>query len=136
MEFIKWTDGTSVGVPVIDAEHRQLADLINRVYGAIKDRRPLDMLRPSLDELEAYAEQHFATEERLMRTHGVPVLAYDFHMEEHDNFRSHLASLRRDLEVDPSTLRVDLWELVGKWWDKHVLGTDKQLARAIKSNAP
>lgn len=134
MEIIEWTDGSQLDMPAIDDEHRQLAELINRLYRAIHVRQPLGTLRPFLAELEAYANAHFEGEEQLMRRHQRPAHEIEMHAAEHDEFRACLRSLAQDIEVGEISLRLDLWQFVTSWWNNHVLGTDRRMARAFQGD--
>lgn len=133
MVLIEWTDATPVGVAVIDEQHRRLADLINRLHDAMQLRGRGKTIEPFLDELDAYAHYHFETEEQLMREHHCPALTFESHLTEHAEFNACLGSLKRDFEAGEFTLRLDLWQFVAKWWDRHVLGTDKELARELNA---
>lgn len=84
----------SVGVPEMDADHRILIGLIERL-GAPRDLAELPALLTDLDEFCAY---HFAREERMLEVTGYPQLAA--HRAHHDVLRERLADdLRRHAEA-------------------------------------
>jgi hemerythrin-like metal-binding protein len=64
--LVRWSTRYEVGVDVIDGQHRQLLELINRLGDDLAAGRDFDQLVESLKELVRYTEHHFATEERLM----------------------------------------------------------------------
>lgn len=131
---IEWNEKARTGVPIIDEQHLQMTYLINKLCQAISARRPLDTLRPHLDELDAYARLHFATEEQLMREHGVPELAFEAHARDHRDFIERLELIRRDLEAGAPSVRMDLWQFGAKWWNLHALTIDKKIGHAVNAN--
>lgn len=131
MNLIEWTEASRLDMESIDDEHHQLAELINRLYGAMRIRQPLGTLRPFLHELEAYAEAHFEGEEQMMRAHGCAVYEIEMHSAEHNAFRGCLQSLARQLDAGEATLRLDLWQFVASWWNRHVLGSDLRMVKAL-----
>lgn len=136
MELIEWSEASQLDLAAIDAEHRQLAELINRLYVAMRVRQPLGTLRPYLAELEAYADAHFDGEERLMHEHRHPGPEIKVHAAEHAAFRDCLRSLAHELDAGNATFRLDLWQFVAAWWNRHILGSDVRMAHAFHADAP
>ena len=69
-----WRPSFDCGQPVIDAEHRELFQIANRLLDlAMIDPAP-DHLIPTLDVLLNHVVNHFAHEEEILRHHGFPDL--------------------------------------------------------------
>jgi len=64
-EFYKWKDEYSVGIEVIDDQHKQLLKVINKLYTAFSLKKNNENLELFLNELSEYAKTHFKTEEQL-----------------------------------------------------------------------
>jgi hemerythrin len=64
----------SVGIPQIDAEHRQLIDHYNALLEALQDGRDLTAFGLSFYSFVLHVGQHFKSEEQLMRDFGYPGL--------------------------------------------------------------
>ena len=58
------------GVPELDQQHQELANLINRLNDAVKYYAPAEVAVQLFDEMVSYAQFHFETEERLMDQYG------------------------------------------------------------------
>ena len=72
---ISWSDSLSVGVPEIDAEHRQFVRRVNELNEAIvgcKDKRTVERL---LDLMLMEATHHFWHEQRLLAQRKYPLRA-------------------------------------------------------------
>ena len=68
--LIVWKPSFAIGIPVIDAEHKQLVELCNELYKAImsnKNSERKDVVRIALKECADYVRTHFANEEKLMQ---------------------------------------------------------------------
>ena len=134
MKLIEWTDASQLEIGSFDDEHRQLVELINRLHDALHVRQPLKMLRPFLAELEAYANAHFEGEEQLMREHKFPADKIERHTFEHNEFRTCLRSLARQFDAGETMIRLDLWHFVASWWNRHVLGSDREMAQMFNAD--
>ncbi|MDR0474330.1 MAG: bacteriohemerythrin, partial [Treponema sp.] len=85
-EIVTWQNSYSVNVPLIDAQHRELINLTNKLYkNCFKDKNTskqvfIDVLRGAV----GYVGYHFSTEEKIMQR----VNYHDFsaHKREHINF--------------------------------------------------
>ena len=72
MAFYTWTEAMSVGVPLLDSDHRALIDAINRMHDQVEGDGKPSILGEIFDELIAYIEFHFAREEKVMATCEFP----------------------------------------------------------------
>jgi hemerythrin len=66
MAFYEWTETMSVGVDLFDSDHKALIGLINRLHESLEGDEPAP-LGEIFDTLIAYAELHFAREEKGFR---------------------------------------------------------------------
>jgi len=123
MTLIEWDEAMSVGVEELDAQHKTLIDLINQTYEAI-ERQDESQLPRLVDEMAAYGETHFASEERFMRETGFADLeAHKFH---HAKFRSTVDDFRRSLESRTDLTRIFVF--LSRWLAAHIMDEDKRYA--------
>lgn len=113
----------SVGVPVLDADHKTLVGLINNLHRSIGDSEEYATLGSVLKALEDYAEHHFAREERVMEVCRYPALAA------HANMHRRLAQQVRDLkaryDIDRTAVRAkDCLDFLNKWLIEHICSAD------------
>ena len=67
--MFEFTDDCIIGIDQIDDEHRYLFDVLNRAYFLVTTDFQIDRyqdLKTIIEELDNYAEQHFAHEEAYM----------------------------------------------------------------------
>jgi hemerythrin len=84
--IIEWSDRFSIGIPLIDKQHKNLVDMTNRLYmGCLKgDGEAKAYFLRTIHEAVDYTKYHFSTEERLMHRIGYPELAA--HKKQHEDF--------------------------------------------------
>ncbi len=130
---IDLTDAYKVGITTIDREHQFLIGLYNGLVSAVRRGNARDMWDDAFQKLVAYADQHFANEERLMIARKYP--DYDNHKRQHDNFIQNLNLLatERANRNEEAALEL-LLAFIGQWIRGHILITDKQLGEYAKQD--
>ena len=121
--FVEWSDALSVGVPAMDAHHKRLVDLINKLHAAMKDGRGSAVIGSVLDELFEYTQYHFSAEEKLMSKHRCSGL--DEQKTAHAGFVSALEKLRGEFASGQTSLSVEALSLLKDWLVKHIQRKDK-----------
>ncbi len=76
MSLMSWNDKMSVGIAVIDQEHKKLVDLLNELYDGIQANHAKEKLGTVLDGLIAYAASHFKREEQFFAQTGVAPVSW------------------------------------------------------------
>lgn len=125
--MIEWHARYEVGVAVIDGQHREMLELVNRLLAGLREGRDHDELVELLRALVRSAEHNVATEERLMQEHG---LAIGHHAEEH---RQMLEAIRRfDLRLDAGGIRESArW--LSDWLLGHIDEDDRPFAEQLRA---
>ena len=119
----EWSERYSVGVDVLDEQHRRLLGLCADAAHCLSQDKAsaAASMHHILDRMHRYGAEHFATEEALLRRHGYPGMAA--HEEEHETFLAMLA----DFLVEASAGRLDkvaMHRFLLQWWFKHILESD------------
>lgn len=133
--WIKWEKKYELGIPGIDKQHRHLLDLCNKLRKDIKDSSTKEgvdwhvTLAHTLKELVVYTQEHFATEEKLMR-----ICSYqDFnrHCNQHQRFIEQVT--KQLMTFDLATLQeaYSLLDFLRDWILSHVACEDKLYVRPV-----
>ena len=127
MERAAFTPELVSGHAMVDAQHQELIDNINRLYDAVEQGNSIDEALSTLGFLAQYTMFHFGSEEKLMRTAEYP--QYEAHKAAHDAFVETVKGLYDELsESGVSAGFADRVEdVVTKWLVNHILGMDKQM---------
>lgn len=123
MAAIVWSEMMSVGVPILDADHKTLVGLVNNLHRSIGDREEYATLGSVLKALEDYADHHFTREERVMEVCRYPAL--EAHRATHRRLALHVRGLKRSYDVDRTAVRAkDCLDFLHKWLIEHICSTD------------
>lgn len=131
MALITWKDSYSVGVDLIDNDHKLLVSLINQLGDATEGGQGRDVVGSVLNVLIEYTEGHFGREELLMEKGGYPDLAA--HREHHraltSTVREKVAQYR---EGKTGALDRDILDFLKSWLTGHILGVDMEYRPFVK----
>jgi len=129
---LTWDDTLVMGIPELDAQHRELFARIDALLEAIRGGSSRQEVARTLGFLDDYAREHFEAEEALMRDAAFPGLAA--HEREHAELVRDLAELaaehRRDGPSPSLILRVN--RRVVDWLRHHIYRTDRELAAFLQ----
>lgn len=121
---MEWIEEFSVGIPEIDAQHRNIVDCITMVEQAVGSESRWSAVHSALVVLNKYVNIHFAVEESLLHIHGYPDL--DRHVLEHRRLAEDLSKLQQQsLKTDISDKMV---AFLNGWLRDHILTHDKDYA--------
>ena len=127
--FFAWKKEFELGLPLIDGEHRNFFEILNRCAAAARGASPTEVaLR--LAELDTYAGTHFGHEEEALDRVGCPEL--ELQRSEHRLFRRDLARIKAR-EVPDALAALTLSR---DWLLHHVLEVDRRYVAWIESERP
>lgn len=124
MAFIQWDKSFSVGTTALDADHRRLIEILNRIYDSWQidpSKVELDQL---FDELLDYTDGHFNREESKLAARDYADLAA--HHAQHERLREMVMAFRaRHLAGNkPDALTEDMAKFLKTWLMDHILVED------------
>lgn len=128
-----WNAKLAIGVPEIDAQHKELFERADALLSAMRSGQSgaeVDRLFWFLDD---YCTSHFAAEERFMRAVKYP--AADAHAGMHQTFTSEFDEIAGRLRRSgvSEALTLELQQLIAGWLVTHIRATDTKLAEFVKS---
>ena len=124
MAFFEWTDELSVNVGAIDAQHKQLVEMINSLNEAMLRKKGREMQKATIDAMVDYAATHFKLEEGYMKKFQYP--DFEKHKSEHDKFTRTALDLKERAEQKSFGLTLEIMGFLRTWLLDHIMGTDKK----------
>lgn len=122
---ITLTEDYMLGIESIDEQHLRLISIINRLSDGIASGKSREEIFTIIQELNQYAEQHFAYEEAYFVKCG-----YDetvSHEQEHRMFIEDIKNFsERSNETDGNLVAVELLGFLEGWLLHHILISDKR----------
>jgi hemerythrin len=122
MKKVNWSPKYSVGVKIMDEQHKKLILMLNRLIGSENIKTDSEVISELIMQMITYGQEHFKAEENLMAKSGYPQL--DQHYQSHVKYKKKVADLciAVPLEV-PVVPQVTLNFLID-WWQNHILNVD------------
>lgn len=125
MAFFQWKDTYSVGIKVMDNQHKRLVSLVEELFQAMQAGRGSDGAGKVLRGLVEYTKTHFRTEEDLMEAHKYPGLLA--HRKEHLDLTAQALRLLESSDKGRLTVPLETGKFLKEWLETHILGSDKKL---------
>ncbi|KAA0252787.1 hypothetical protein FBQ97_05860 [Acidobacteria bacterium ACD] len=120
-----WKDGLSVGHPEVDAEHEALVETIDEIELAVQVTEADLEVRRLVCRLADEVDEHFLSEELLMRQSGSAGL--DAHAADHQRLVARLAELERQLADGRLAPSPEMVRWLQEWFSRHVDRFDRPL---------
>lgn len=132
MAAMQWDESLSVGIDLVDEQHKQWIERINAVSAAIEHGQGPDEIQRTLEFLIDYTDLHFTTEEKHMRRHDYPGI--ELHRSKHEELKKTLGDLVADFEEEGATqvLAHAIDTFLGNWLAKHIREVDMQFGSFVK----
>ena len=131
MQHFKWTKAHAIFLPEIDAEHRNIFRMAEELHQAVRASAEAARVQELTRPLAVAIEEHFAHEERLMRSVACPDAAW--HKTQHDAARKKLGPLLAEIEAGDATAAGELIEFLGKWFRDHMSLPDRMMGAHVRN---
>ena len=136
MTKVAWDKRLSIGIALIDEQHKSLIKKLNDVSSAIENGLGQREIAKTLEFLSEYAEFHFSAEEKAMKDNDYPGL--ERQKIKHQEFMDTLSNLEQVFEEEGSTSALSdaINNFLFNWLTSHIKGLDKEFGDFLaKKNA-
>jgi len=134
-EHVSWSDSYSMGVKLIDDQHKGLLnyvnDLFNHASGNEVEERAY--FKEVINQAVQYIKMHFQTEEKLMASTKFP--GYANHKKTHDDFTLMVVKSVKDFESGKRLVLEKFAYFLKDWVLTHVAVVDRQYAEYFRKIA-
>ncbi|NLN05158.1 MAG: hemerythrin family protein [Clostridiaceae bacterium] len=130
---VKWTPNLSVGVEMIDDQHKSIFEKANDLFEAGKQGKAKEVIAEMFDFLDDYTKKHFSDEEAYMIKINYPGLPQQ--KEAHRRFIEELAKLKEEYQESGGNivLVIKANQFVVTWLTRHIANMDKQIGIFAKN---
>ncbi|RKD31757.1 bacteriohemerythrin [Lacrimispora algidixylanolytica] len=127
-----WTPNLSVGISMIDDQHKMWFQKAEALFEAGKNNRAKEYVGELLDFLDDYTKKHFADEEKYMLSIQYP--GYQEQKAAHTAFITQLNKIKSDYNSSGGNLLVILNanQMILDWLTKHISNMDKKIGEFAK----
>jgi hemerythrin len=130
MAIAIWNSRFETGIELIDSQHRELFEAVNKLADSFRAGLAWVQVKESIEFLEQYALDHFQAEERFMREMGYPGLAS--HQTEHVNLMEQVRDLKTRL-AGGELVTMDITIFFVDWLKKHINDVDMAYVDFVKA---
>ena len=131
MAKIQWDDSLSVGIEIIDEQHKMLIQRLGELSEAVENRQGETAIMKTLEFMSDYTDFHFTSEEQHMSEQNYPGLADQ--KAQHEEFRATLKRIVEDYEDEGPTrsLTTSINTFLFNWLINHIKGTDLKFGKFL-----
>ena len=134
MASVHWEDSMSVGVPMLDIDHRRLVEILARLQNSVGEHSNRELIAATIATLLTYTEEHFRHEEESMERYAYPDAAQ--HIAEHDDLMRKLQTFKENAERGQTATAIELMDFLGGYLTNHMVGADKKVGLFLRSRLP
>ncbi|MEA5098116.1 MAG: diguanylate cyclase [Burkholderiaceae bacterium] len=133
MPTIAWDDKLATGLADVDAQHKQLFDIINHFGAIYASGTSSSQLAAALQKLKKRLAVHFDHESELMQRHAINPTHRELHMRAHDSFAQQLDRTSYLVANNPDTTVTLLLDFLAEWMVHHIANMDRLMASEIRA---
>jgi hemerythrin-like metal-binding protein len=130
MSGLVWKDSYALGIPIVDAEHRELIGSLESLDALVRGGGDPSEARLRLAQLTAQVGKHFRNEEEFLDAVGCPEL--ERQRSEHADYLEHL----RGMSLMTICSAASALDFARDWLLEHFRGTDPVYARWLDGELP
>ena len=132
MAKIEWDDSLSIGINIIDDQHKMLIQRLNDLSSAVEMMRGEVEIMKTIEFMIDYTDFHFTSEEKHMVEQNYPDLEHQ--LAQHAEFKNSLKRILEDLEDEGITrqLTTSIDTFLTNWLIKHIKGLDMKFSKFLK----
>jgi len=129
--FVDWSEKYATGIETIDRQHKELVELINRLYGACMQGGDGvgSAFREAMHRMVEYVRFHLMEEMKLLERIGYPKAAE--HKIQHDILVRDILSASRDFEEGETFVPNKFVRSLKDWVFGHIAVYDKAYAEYV-----
>lgn len=129
-EVFPWNKNFETSIPLIDEQHKKLVALLNQLASYLASHSTELELNSVFDELAAYADYHFKSEEQFWSQYLADDDSFSKHQQTHHSFLGKVVALKNaDKALDD--IVSDIIRFLTHWLTFHILDSDRRMALTI-----
>ena len=125
-EIVTWSSTFSVGVKLIDDQHKGLLNLVNDMFNHATGNEAEERayFTSVIQQAVEYIKVHFSTEEKIMLRTNFP--GYTEHKKAHETFVLAVVENIKNFEAGRRMVLLDFTRFLKEWILSHIAFMDKQ----------
>jgi hemerythrin len=135
IEHVKWSKTYSMGIKLIDDQHKGLLELVNELFSHSTGDEAAERayFKVVIGQAVDYVKVHFATEEKYMLATKFP--GYEEHKKKHEDFILTVVKSVKDFESGKRLVLVNFSRFLKDWILGHIAVMDVKYSEYFKKIA-
>lgn len=130
--LMTWDPTMSVGVHVLDEDHRKLIAMINELHAAMLDGHGNEVVGSILRRLANYTVEHFQREEKYFELTKYP--GAEGHKRQHEKLKATVMAEIQKFQVGTTGLGMETLTFLRDWLKHHIQETDKAYSAHLNAH--
>lgn len=130
--MIEWNEDLSVGIKLIDDQHKVLIDLMRDLENSVNDFYAKENIGKIIDRLLGYAADHFELEEKYFDKFSYP--DKDPHIAQHRRLAAAIVDFKGRFDVEGIGLAREIAAFLEGWITLHIPNFDKKYVQCFKEH--
>lgn len=123
----------SVGVAILDEDHKRIMNLINKLYAAMQEGGGKEALDDIFHDLLVYISLHFEAEEGLFEQTHYP--GADEQKAQHSAMKARVVEEKKKYDLnEKGVLPIEMLLFLKDWWLDHIMNLDRKYATHLKTH--
>ena len=131
---LKWTPDLSVGVKLLDDQHKKIFNAINEITDFNLTLDGPKLFSDSVESITQLMSQHLRDVEDYLRSSGYPY--FEEHQHSHTNLLDGYSDLLYRLTKHEEGVETEIVSYLHKWWVKHIYVDDMSYRDYFQSRFP
>jgi hemerythrin len=123
MALLSWNPDLSVGVRVLDEDHKKLIAMINELHDSMLKGHSNDVVGGVLRRLANYTVEHFQREEKFFAQTNYPAAAA--HKREHEKLKTQVMAEIQKFQAGTAGIGMETLTFLRDWLKHHIQESDK-----------
>ncbi len=130
--MILWNEKFNLGISTIDEQHKRWVILMNMLQESVNLSNKSEVIIEVLDQMIAYAEYHFAFEERVFEEFGF--IEEGSHLQLHLDFKNNIIELKKIVDSGLIPMASTILMEMQNWLINHICNEDRKYIEFFKKN--
>lgn len=132
VEIFPWNENFSTGIDEIDAQHKQLIELLNTLVGHLAFQLDSPAVERIFEELKNYTVLHFSCEERIWSKYFKDDPWEQWHRDAHADFVAKVMDLKNNAEGQTEDEVIEgIVSFLTHWLALHIIESDRRMAKVV-----
>lgn len=131
-DYFVWKAEYALGFKEIDEQHQYFVSLLNKLYTAIMEMKPQEDLAVVLNDLVAYTDKHFQTEEKYFTEFGFE--GAEDHKAKHRELKASVVEFKDKMLRHEAVIDFELVDFLENWLLDHLSKVDKKYVACFQEH--